>query len=55
MPKLRARLSRDAVVVAATVLYAAAIIALANLQQLAPLCLVMAVSGVAWISVLSSL
>jgi hypothetical protein len=30
-------------------------VALANLQQLAPLCLAMAVSGVAWISVLSSL
>ncbi len=55
LPKIREKLSRDVLVAAATMMYAAAMVALASLEHLAPLCLAMAVSGVAWISVLSSL
>jgi len=55
LPKLRDRLSRDALVAAATLQYAAVLIALATLQQLAPLSVAMAIGGVAWIAVLSSL
>jgi MFS family permease len=55
LPKLRDKLSRDALVACATILYAAAMIAIATLQQLAPLAVAMAIGGVAWISVLSSL
>jgi MFS family permease len=55
LPKLREKLSRDALVAAATVMYGGAMVALAMLDALAPLCVAMAASGVAWISVLSSL
>lgn len=55
LPALRAKLSRDALVAAASLLYAAAMAALAAFDRLVPLCLAMAVSGVAWIAVLSSL
>jgi MFS family permease len=55
LPKLREQLSRDVLVATATVLYAAAMVALAKTNQLLHLCIAMAVSGVAWITVLSSL
>ena len=55
LPKLREVLSRDIQIAAATVLYAGAMLAMATLDQLPLLCLAMAVSGVAWITVLSSL
>ena len=55
LPKVRDKLSRDALVAAASVLYAATTLALATVGDLALLCLAMALSGVAWITVLSSL
>lgn len=55
LPRLRERLSSDVLVAGATVCYAVAMLALALLDQLLLLCLVMALSGVAWITVLSSL
>jgi MFS family permease len=55
LPRLRKRLSRDALVAVASLLYAGATLALATLHWLPLLCLAMAASGVAWISVLSSL
>lgn len=55
LPRLRDRLSRDALVAAAGLLYAAAMAALTLFDSLLPLCLAMAVSGAAWISALSSL
>lgn len=55
LPKLHTRLSRDALIAIATLLYAGAMVALATVKQLLPLCLAMAASGIAWISVLSSL
>lgn len=55
LPKLREKISRDRLVALATVLYAGAMLALATFDQLIFLCLAMAVSGVAWIAVLSSL
>ena len=55
LPKLREKLSSDVLIAAATLLYAGAMLALATLDQLIPLSLAMAVSGVAWITVLSTL
>lgn len=55
LPKLREKLSRDALVAAASLVYALSTAALASLDRLVPLSLVMAASGVAWISILSSL
>ncbi len=55
LPRLRERLSRDVLVAAASFLYALSLVALANMSHLYWLCLVMAASGFAWISVLSSL
>ncbi len=55
LPRLRKRLSRDALVAAATLVYSAATASLAFIDQLALLCLAMAMSGVAWITVMSSL
>ncbi len=55
LPKLRDKLSRDALVAVASMLYAMTTVALASLGDLPLLCLAMAVSGLAWISVLSSL
>jgi predicted MFS family arabinose efflux permease len=55
LPTLREKLSRDTLVAAASLLYAAAMAALAVLDSLVLLCLAMAMSGVAWIAVLSSL
>lgn len=55
LPWLRERFSRDALVAAATLLYALCLLALASLKSLWPLSLVMAISGMAWITVLSTL
>ncbi|MEM6703313.1 MAG: MFS transporter [Acidobacteriota bacterium] len=55
LPKVRSKVSSDALVAAASVLYAATTLSLALLDDLALLCLAMTVSGIAWISVLSSL
>ena len=55
LPKLREMLSRDTLVAVASCLYAGAMLGLATLDQLIPLCLVMAITGIAWITVLSSL
>ncbi len=55
LPTLRERLSRDTLVAGASLLYAAAMAALAAFDSLLLLCLAMAASGVAWIAVLSSL
>lgn len=55
LPKLREKVSRDILVAGSTLVYALCLLALASLDRLLPLALVMAVSGVAWITVLSSL
>ncbi|PXW88249.1 putative MFS family arabinose efflux permease [Nitrosomonas sp. Nm84] len=55
LPKLREKISPDRLVALATVVYASTMIALATFNQLIPLCLAMAVSGIAWIAILSSL
>jgi len=55
MPKLRERLSRDALVAVASVAYAFCTLALSFLDRLWPLAGVLALAGVAWISILSSL
>ena len=55
LPQLREKVSRDRLVALATVVYASAMVALATFNQLILLCLAMAVSGIAWITVLSSL
>ncbi len=55
LPRLRRRLSRDWLVAAGSLLYAAALFALSTLHQLWPLCLAMAASGLAWIAILSTL
>ncbi|MEE4184304.1 MAG: MFS transporter [Gammaproteobacteria bacterium] len=55
LPRLRAMLSRDVLVASATAAYAVAMLVLGNFSNLAVLCGAMALSGVAWITVLSSL
>lgn len=55
LPKFREKVSRDILVAGATLVYALCLFALAGLDRLLPLTLVMALSGVAWIAVLSSL
>jgi len=55
LPRLRAMLSRDALVAGASVLYALAALALAYLQNLGLLVAAMLATGVAWISILSAL
>jgi len=55
LPKIRQKISRDAMVAYATILYAGAMWALATMNQLLALCVAMAISGIAWIAVLSSL
>ncbi len=55
LPKLREKLSRDILVAGASVIYAFATLALSFFDRLWPLAGVLAVAGVAWISVLSSL
>ncbi|QSQ24091.1 MFS transporter [Pyxidicoccus parkwayensis] len=55
LPKLRARLDADRLVLGATLLYAATMLALAAVRDLRVLALAMLLSGSAWIVVLSSL
>lgn len=55
LPKLRARLSADVIVVVASIVYAAVLFGLAWLRSIAALAPVMLISGIAWIAVLSSL
>jgi len=55
LPRLREKLSRDVLVLGATGLYALCLWALATLSGLWQLAGIMAVSGTAWITVLSSL
>lgn len=55
LPALRSRLSKDVLVAAATVLYAAATLVLATARELPALFVAMLVCGLAWIAVLSSL
>lgn len=55
LPQLREKISRDRLVALATIVYASTMVALATFHQLILLCLAMAVSGIAWITVLSSL
>ena len=55
LPKLRQVLSRDTLVAAGSCLYAGSMLGLAALDQLIPLCLMMTITGIAWITVLSCL
>ncbi|HVN33701.1 MAG TPA: MFS transporter [Casimicrobiaceae bacterium] len=55
LPRLRARFSRDALVAGASVLYAAAALTLAHVHSVTLLGIAMLVTGVAWISIVSSL
>jgi MFS family permease len=55
LPRLRAIISRDWLVAGASVLYAAAALALAHVQSIALLAVAMLATGVAWISILSAL
>ena len=55
LPRVRAKISRDALVASASALYALAALALAHLQNVGLLAVAMLVTGVAWISILSAL
>ena len=55
LPRVRARLSRDALVAGASVLYAVAALALAYVRHVPLLCVAMLATGVAWIAILSAL
>jgi MFS family permease len=55
LPRLRARASRDAIVAGATTLYALAALILAHAHNLAVLVVAMIATGIAWISILSTL
>ena len=55
LPRFRQRYSRDVLVAGGSFLYACAMVALATFHVLPFLCAAMALSGVAWITVLSSL
>src|SRR6266850_18802 len=55
LPRVRAKVSRDALVAGASVLYALAALALAHVQNLTLLMAAMLATGVAWISILSAL
>lgn len=55
MPRLRARLGPDVLVAAASVLYAATMLALAWVRVELALCAAMVATGLAWISIMSSL
>src|SRR6267142_501456 len=54
LPRVRAKVSRDALVAGASVLYALAALALAHVQNLALLMAAMLATGAAWISILSA-
>jgi MFS family permease len=55
LPKVRMRVSRDAMVAGASVLYALAALALAYVRDVPVLALAMFATGVAWIAILSAL
>src|SRR6266536_1542968 len=55
LPRIRAKMSRDAVVAGASALYALAALALAHVQNIGLLSVAMLATGVAWISILSAL
>jgi len=55
LPRIRSRISRDALVAGASVLYAIAALTLGYVQNIALLALAMLATGVAWISILSAL
>ncbi len=55
LPRIRSRVSRDALVAGASVLYAIAALALGYVQNIGLLALAMLATGVAWISILSAL
>ena len=55
LPRIRAKMSRDAVVAGASALYALAALALAHVQNIGLLAIAMLATGVAWISILSAL
>ena len=55
LPRVRAKISRDALVAVASVLYAIAALMLAHVQNLGLLAMAMLATGVAWISILSAL
>jgi MFS family permease len=55
LPRIRARISRDLLVSAASVLYAVAMFVLAGIREIFVLALAMVMTGVAWISILSAL
>jgi len=55
LPRVRAKVSRDALVAGATALYAVAALALAYVQNIGLLAVAMLATGVAWISILSAL
>lgn len=55
LPRVRAKVSRDALVAGASLLYALAALALAHLQHIGLLMVAMLATGIAWISILSAL
>jgi MFS family permease len=55
LPRVRTKLSRDALVAGATALYALAALALGHVQSIVLLAVAMLATGVAWISILSAL
>ena len=55
LPRLRAKLSTNALLLAASLVYAAALVALALVPNVAVILVVLLPTGVAWIAVLSSL
>src|SRR2546425_8788530 len=55
LPRVRTKVSRDALVAGASALYALAALALAHVQNLALLMAAMLATGAAWISILSAL
>ena len=55
LPRVRTKVSRDALVAGASALYALAALALAHVQNLTLLMLAMLATGAAWISILSAL
>jgi MFS family permease len=55
LPRVRAKVSRDALVAGASTIYALAALALAHVHSLALLAVAMLATGAAWISILSAL
>jgi MFS family permease len=55
LPKMQQRFSRDSLAISATILFAAATIAMAEIRQIGWLYLVMAVAGAGWITLMVSL